>query len=75
MEDVVKTVDHILQNKLYSNQVINIANTQHYPVKYIVQTMELFCKKKAIYEEKIKGSKLAIDLKRITDIRGIEHPV
>lgn len=68
VEDVVKTADHILQNKLYPNQVINIANTHQYPVKYIVQTMEHFCKKKAIYEEKIKGSKLAIDLKEVLPI-------
>lgn len=68
VEDVFKTADHILQNQLYPNQVINIANTHHYPVKYIVQSIEDFCKKKAIYEEKIKGSKLTIDLKAVLPI-------
>jgi nucleoside-diphosphate-sugar epimerase len=68
VEDVFKTADHILQNQLYTNQIINIANIHHYPVKYIVQTIELFCRKKAIYDEKVKGSKLAIDLNAVLPI-------
>lgn len=66
--DVFITVDHVLQNGLFPNQCINIANTENYPVKYIVQTIERFCKKKAIYEEKRKGSTFTIDLAAILPV-------
>lgn len=66
--DIYKVADHVLQNGLFPNETVNIANTENYPVKYIVQTVERFCKKRAIYEEKAKGSKFAIDLAAILPV-------
>ncbi len=73
VEDVYKIADHILQNNLFPNQVINIANDKNYSVKYIVNCIENVCHKKANFTEKEKGAKLVIDIGEIQPIlRSLE---
>lgn len=68
VDDAFRVADHILQHELFANQVINIANTSNYPVGYIVECIETFCGKKAIYEEKEKGDGIHIDLSEVQPI-------
>jgi len=68
VEDVIKTVDFIAENKFFSNKVVNIANTGNYPVPFIVKCMETFCHRKGAYTEKEKGSSFTIDLADIKPV-------
>jgi nucleoside-diphosphate-sugar epimerase len=68
VEDVFKIIHYILENNLFVNQVVNIANETNYPVGYIVRCIEAFTHKKAIFTEKERGKKFEIDT---SDIRPI----
>lgn len=68
VEDVYRTVDHILKNNLFLNQVINIANVKNYPVVYMIKCIEDFTNKKAVFSEKEMGHSFNID---ITNVRPI----
>jgi nucleoside-diphosphate-sugar epimerase len=65
IEDVYRVINHALENNLFENEIVNIANTNNYPVNYIVNTIEVFVNKKAIFTKKEKGAKLSIDVSRV----------
>lgn len=66
--DVFRISHYILENNLFLNQVVNIANERNYPVIEIVQSIESFTGKKAIFTEKERGVKFAIDVSDILPI-------
>jgi nucleoside-diphosphate-sugar epimerase len=65
VEEVYRVIDHVLENNLFENEIINIANTNNYPVNYIVHAIESFVNKQAIFTEKEKGAKISIDISRV----------
>jgi len=69
--DVFNTVDHVLKNDLFTNNIVNIANTNNYPVRYIISCIEHFCDEKAIYTEIEKGVKFSIDLADILPVYSL----
>jgi len=62
VQDVHRVVDHILQNGLFPQTVVNIANPSNYSVSYIVTSIEAFTGVKGVYQEIDKGSRFHIDL-------------
>jgi nucleoside-diphosphate-sugar epimerase len=68
VEDVFRVVSHILDNALFLNRVVNIANETNYPIEYIVACIEAWCNKKARFREKERGGKFAIDLSEILPV-------
>jgi nucleoside-diphosphate-sugar epimerase len=66
--DMAQAIRHILLNKLFQNQTINIANPKNYSIKYIVSEMEQFLNCSAVYDEVDRGANFVIDTKIITDI-------
>jgi nucleoside-diphosphate-sugar epimerase len=49
IDDVLPVCNYIIEQKLYSNQIINIANPVNYPVADIVQVIETISGKKGNY--------------------------
>jgi nucleoside-diphosphate-sugar epimerase len=68
VDDAYIIIDHILQNKLFSNKIINVANHSNYPVKDIIGTIEHFLDVKSNYIEIDKGNCFEIDLSFIKPI-------
>ena len=68
IDDVYKTAHYIIQQAVFTNKIVNIANAKNYPVKYIVSCIETFCGKKALYREVAKGSVFNINLTGTIDI-------
>jgi nucleoside-diphosphate-sugar epimerase len=68
VEDVFRIADYLLQHQLAVNRTLNIANTESYPVSYIVQSIEDFCGRKGIYTMEDKGGPVTIDTQAIADI-------
>lgn len=68
VDDVFRVIDYILENDLFINRVINIANEKNYPVGYIVTCMEAWCHKKANFLEKEKGGRFVIDISDILPV-------
>lgn len=68
VEDVYRIANHILTNNLLLNKIVNIANVYSYPVTYIINYIENFTGKKAIFTEKEKGAKLFIDISMIKSL-------
>lgn len=66
--DVYRIANHILQNGLFLNEVINIANKENYPVKYIVNCIEEHTRSKANFTEIDKGGRFIIDVSAILPI-------
>ncbi|MBL7766755.1 MAG: hypothetical protein JNJ58_11715 [Chitinophagaceae bacterium] len=66
--DVFKTVSCILDDKLFINKVVNIANTQNYPVVTIVEVIEKFLSKKGVYKLIDKGAGFPILLNEVMPI-------
>lgn len=64
-DDVMLVVDRMLEKGLFTNGIVNIANTANYPVPYIVQCMEDCLRMKAIYSEKEKGKHFNIDTTQV----------
>jgi len=62
IDDVYKTAHYIIQQAVFTNKIMNIANTKNYPVKYIVGCIEDACGKKALYRQVAKGSGFNIEL-------------
>ena len=62
IDDMYKIVDHILKNRLYLNQVVNIANSVSYSVPEIVKTIEDLWHTQANYVLIPKGQPFSIDL-------------
>jgi len=65
VEDAFLVIDHILKDRSFSNQVINIANEQNYPVPYIVRCIEHFTGRRADFIETGKGEKFQTDLSAV----------
>lgn len=68
VEDVFRIADHLLQHHLAINRTLNIANTESYPVTYIVKSIEDFCGKKGIYTLADKGGPVTIDTHAIAAV-------
>ena len=67
-EDVFRIADYMLQHKLAVNRTINIANTESYPVQYIVSSIEDFCGTKGIYTLEDRGGQVIIDTRDIAAV-------
>lgn len=67
-EDVFRIADYMLQHKLAVNRTINIANTESYPVQYIVNSIEAFCGAKGIYTLEDRGGQVTIDTRDIAPV-------
>ena len=67
-DDMFAIADYILQKKIYSNQVINIANPISYSVKEIITALEELLGKRANYISIAKGSKFPIDISLVSPI-------
>lgn len=68
IDDMYQIVDYILQNRLYPNTIINIANPAMYRVKEIISAIESRWKVKANYMGIEKGSPFTIDISIIAPI-------
>ncbi|MDF2188773.1 NAD-dependent epimerase/dehydratase family protein [Paraflavitalea sp. CAU 1676] len=68
VEDVAHVAHYILENGLFRNGVINIANTGNYPVPYIVACMEACLQKRGIYTEKELGHHFLIDTSTVLPV-------
>ncbi len=68
VDDFHIIVDHVLQNGLFTNTVVNIANPVTYGVTDIVKGIEAFFGKKACYIPIQKGSHYEIDLADIAPV-------
>jgi len=64
VDDVVSTVKVLIEDKGAINKKYNIASTVSHQVAEIVATMENVLGKKAIFNEKLIGTKIHIDLSR-----------
>lgn len=68
VDDFFAVSDHILQNNLFSNRIINIANPENYPVPLIVAATEKHLGKKADYNAVAKGGSFPIDISDVNPI-------
>jgi nucleoside-diphosphate-sugar epimerase len=68
IDDAYIIIDHILKNQLFSNQIINIANSRNYTVKEIILAIESLLKIKSNYIEINKGACFDIDISCLTPI-------
>ena len=68
IDDAYAICDYILQNKIYKNEIINIANPLNYPVTTIVKEIEAYFDKKGNYELLDKESNPVIDISPIKEI-------
>lgn len=68
IDDMFGIADHILQKKIYQNQVINIANPVSYNVNNIITTLEISLGIKATYISIRKGSHFSIDISLILPV-------
>lgn len=62
IDDMYAITDHILQQKIFHNKIINIANPKSYTVKEIITTLESTAGKKANYITMSKGKDFCIDI-------------
>lgn len=67
-DDMYAIADHIMQNGLFRNQVINIANPRSYPVPEIVNMIGTHTGIKPNYIIIEKGNHFSIDISLILDI-------
>ena len=65
VEDVFRIADHLLQHQMTVNRTLNIANTESYPVTYIVDAIERFCGKQGLYTLEERGGPVHIDTHEI----------
>ncbi len=68
IDDAFMIMDHIIQNKLFKNSIVNIANTENYPVTAIISTMEQALKLQANYTSIDKGHFFSIDTSAIIPV-------
>lgn len=68
IDDMYKIVNHVLQGRLYHNQVINIANPTSYRVTEIVKAIEDLWQIQANYVSISKGKPFSIDLSTVLPI-------
>ncbi len=68
VEDLFKISDYIINNWLFINETINIANTKNYTIFDIIISLEKIIWKKAIYKIKQWWGEPEIDLKKIKEV-------
>ena len=68
IEDVTKLVSYIIDNSLFENETINIANTESYAVLDIVHSIEKYIGIKGRFTLVDRGSAFNIDLSNIFPI-------
>ena len=65
IDDLFKIADTILQERLFPNQVVNVASPFNYPVTEIIKELEQWYGHKASYVSIPKGHKFTIDISLI----------
>ena len=65
MDDLFILCNKIIEQHLFKNEIINVANTVSYDVKFIVSALEKFIGKKGHYTLIQKGSGPQINLRKI----------
>jgi len=65
IEDFSRIVSYIIDNKLFLNEITNIANPYNYSILSIVNTIENFLNKKANYDEINWGNFYSINIDKI----------
>ena len=68
IDDMYLIADHILQQKAWMNNTINIANPKNYPVPFIIDQIEKHLHKKAVRNEIEKGDNYEIDISAIAPV-------
>ena len=68
IDDVYEIVNLILQENLFLNTTINVANPKNYSIPFIIKRIEEHLNKKAIYNEIEKGDNYPIDISPIESI-------
>lgn len=68
IDDVVKAAVYIIKNKIYKNEVTNIASPVDYSVIEIVEALENHYQKKAIYEIVERGENDNIDMEKVESV-------
>lgn len=66
--DVVRVVDFILDNQLFSKLIVNLASDKSHSIYEIVMILERLTEKRALYNVVDKGSSYHIDLSQIKPI-------
>jgi dTDP-D-glucose 4,6-dehydratase len=61
IDDLYAICDCILQERLFSNSIVNVANRENYPVPFIIEKIEAHLHKKAICNVIDKGGNYQID--------------
>jgi Nucleoside-diphosphate-sugar epimerases len=68
VDDAFQIIQYILANALFKNEIVNIANPESYTTQSIINAIEIFFEKKAIYEEVNRGTSFSIDISLIQPI-------
>lgn len=68
IDDAFTIMDHIIQNNLFKNSIVNIANTENYPVTAIVSAIEKALDLQADYTAINKGHFFSIDTSAILPV-------
>ncbi|MBC7948772.1 MAG: NAD-dependent epimerase/dehydratase family protein [Chitinophagaceae bacterium] len=71
VDDAYHIIDHILQNDLFPNNIVNIANPVNYPVASIVNAIETFLDVQSDYIKINKGSCFDIDISLVQPLLGM----
>jgi nucleoside-diphosphate-sugar epimerase len=65
VSDAFKIINEIILQKIFLNEIINIANPNNYSIKELVAAIEKYTTKKANYKNIDKGKQFAIDTEKI----------
>lgn len=68
VEDISKIVNYLIKNRLFLNNIINLASTQYTSIYQVVLYLEKIIGKRAVYDIEDKGSKYFIDVSNLLDI-------
>ncbi len=68
IEDIFLIVDFIIRNKIYKNDIINIASSKNIKIIELVQIIEKILNQKANYNLVDKGYSYSIDISKIESI-------
>lgn len=61
IEDVYKICSHIIDNRIYKNEIINIVNKNYVQVEELVKIFETFLHKKALYKKELINASCRYD--------------
>jgi hypothetical protein len=68
IDDVLVTVGHIIENKLFTKEIVNIASPVNTPILEIVNIIEMVLNKRANYAIVKKGANYSVELGHCTEI-------